>query len=80
MILKGKATLLHKHWRSPRRQVGLTLLLLGAGSRALVARLAGRRAGARLDAWRDVWRQRGSWLPGYPEAEPRPRALEAAAS
>jgi N-acetylglucosaminyl-diphospho-decaprenol L-rhamnosyltransferase len=79
MILKGKATLLHKHWGSPRRQVGLTLLLLGAGSRALVARLAGRRAGARLDAWRDVWRGRASWLAGYPEAEPQTRALEAAA-
>jgi GT2 family glycosyltransferase len=70
LILQGKVTLLRKHWRSPRREAGIALVLLGAGSRALVARLLARRASARLDAWREVWRARRTWLRGYPDTAP----------
>lgn len=66
LLLSGKATLLRKHWRTPRREAGIALLLIGVGSRALIARLLFRRAGGRLNAWRDVWRMRRTWLPGYP--------------
>ena len=52
MLFQGKVTLLRKHWRSPRREAGITLLMLGVGARALVARLLVRRGSARLDAWR----------------------------
>jgi hypothetical protein len=76
MLFQGKVTLLRKHWRSPRREAGIALVLMGVGVRALVARLLARRASARLDAWRVVWGARRTWLPGYPEA--RPAALEAA--
>lgn len=70
LLLSGKATLLRKHWRTPRREAGIALLLLGVGSRALIARLLFRRAGGRLNAWRDVWRMRRTWLPGYPGTGP----------
>ena len=70
LLFQGKVTLLRKHWRSPRREAGIALVLLGVGARALVARLLARRASARLDAWRDVWRARRTWLRGYPDAAP----------
>ena len=62
LLFSGKATLLRKHWRSPKRELGLGLLLAGVGLRApwpgsrdARARTApGWRCGAR-------WR----WLPGY---------------
>ena len=68
LLLQGKVTLLRKHWRSPRREAGIACLFLGAGSRALVARVLARRASARLEAWRDVWRARRTWRRGYPDA------------
>lgn len=76
LLFQGKVTLLRKHWRTPRREAGIALILLGVGVRALVARLLARRRSARLDAWRVVWRARQTWLPGYPET--RPAALKAA--
>jgi N-acetylglucosaminyl-diphospho-decaprenol L-rhamnosyltransferase len=66
LLLTGKATLLRKHWRTPKREAGIALLLFGVGSRALIARLLFRRAGGRPNAWREVWRLRRTWLPGYP--------------
>ena len=77
LLFRGKATLLRKHWTSPRRDLGLALLLAGVGVRALIARLLSRRGG-KSTAYRDVWRARDEWLPGYPEAAPV--ALEAVAS
>lgn len=78
LILRGKVTLVRKHWHSPRRQAGLALLLLGAGARALLARVLGRRAGSRLTPWLEIWRDRATWLAGYPEQHATPAALEAA--
>ncbi|HSE82783.1 MAG TPA: hypothetical protein VLA87_14000, partial [Gaiellaceae bacterium] len=63
-------TLLRKHWRSPWREAGIALIVLGVGTRALVARLLARRRSARLEAWRDVWGARKAWLRGYTEAPP----------
>ena len=34
LLFSGKATLLRKHWRSPKRELGLGLLLAGVGLRA----------------------------------------------
>ncbi|MGH3024475.1 MAG: glycosyltransferase family 2 protein [Gaiellaceae bacterium] len=70
MLLQGKITLLRKHWRPPRRQAGIAFLLMGAGSRALVARALARGGSPRLEAWRDVWRARRTWLRGYADAPP----------
>lgn len=70
LLFQGKVTLLRKHWRSPRREAGIALIVLGVGTRALVARLLARRRSARLEAWRDVWGARKAWLRGYTEAPP----------
>ena len=76
LLMRGKVTLLRKHWRSPRRELGIRLLLAGVGVRALApASLTGKNGG-RPGAWREVWRARRSWLEGYPAAErPRLRAV-----
>jgi N-acetylglucosaminyl-diphospho-decaprenol L-rhamnosyltransferase len=73
LLLQGKVTFLRKHWRPPRRQAGIAFLLMGAGSRALVARVLARRGSSRLEAWRDVWRARRTWRRGYADAPPAPR-------
>jgi GT2 family glycosyltransferase len=65
LLFQGKMTLLRKHWRSPRREAGIVLVLLGVGVRALVARVLARLGSARLDAWRVVWRARKAWRRGY---------------
>jgi N-acetylglucosaminyl-diphospho-decaprenol L-rhamnosyltransferase len=56
LVLQGKATLIRKHWPSPKRNFGLAMLWLGAGVRALL----------RSPAWGHAWRARGTWLAGYP--------------
>ena len=72
LLLRGKATLLRKHWRSPRRELGLALLLLGVATRALTPASLRGRGGGEPRAWREVWRARSEWLQGYPEARPSP--------
>jgi N-acetylglucosaminyl-diphospho-decaprenol L-rhamnosyltransferase len=63
LLFSGKATLLRKHWRSPKRELGLALLLAGVGLRALLATVA-RRSGED-NAWVSLWRARRQWLAGY---------------
>lgn len=53
-LLAGKITFLQKHWSSPRAVVGILLLQLGVGLRAVGD-----------DEWRAVWRQRRTWRRGY---------------
>jgi GT2 family glycosyltransferase len=65
LVYRGKSALLRKHWRSPRRQLGLALLWTGVGLRALVARATRNRGAAA--AWRAVWQERHAWLQGYSE-------------
>lgn len=76
LLMRGKATLLRKHWRGPRRALGLRFLLAGVAVRAFAPTSLRGRHGGRPDAWREVWRRRASWLDGYPAAErPRLRAV-----
>ncbi len=71
LVYRGKAALIRKHWRTPRRQLGLALLWTGVGLRALVARLTRDRGAAA--AWVAVWDARHGWLDGYPEpVDPAP--------
>jgi N-acetylglucosaminyl-diphospho-decaprenol L-rhamnosyltransferase len=77
LLFSGRATLLRKHWPSPKLEAGLGLLLLGVGVRALFARLAPHSA-KRPSGWRELWRTRRTWIEGY--AERQPAALEAVAS
>jgi GT2 family glycosyltransferase len=69
LLLRGKVTLLRKHWSPARARIGVGLITAGVGLRALLARL---RGGRHASAWRDVWADRGGWLEGYGEAAPPP--------
>jgi N-acetylglucosaminyl-diphospho-decaprenol L-rhamnosyltransferase len=69
MVLRARATLMHKHWGPAARAFGLACLLCGVGLRAAGARLRGRlRPGAPSSQWQGVWRSRRTWLGGYPPA------------
>jgi N-acetylglucosaminyl-diphospho-decaprenol L-rhamnosyltransferase len=72
LLLRGKVTLFRKHWRSPKRELGIGLLLLGVAARAFAPRFLSGRNGGDPGAWREVWRARRLWLTGYPAAEPAP--------
>jgi GT2 family glycosyltransferase len=65
LLYTGKATLIRKHWPPGKRELGLGLLWLGVGLRALLDRAAG--AGT---SWRPVWGERRSWLQGYAAQDP----------
>ena len=70
LLFRGKATLLHKHWRPLRRRLGVALLAAGVGVRALEASLLGRlraASGHRASFWPGVWRARREWMAGYGE-------------
>jgi hypothetical protein len=67
LLFRGKATLIRKHWPAGKRELGLVLLWLGVGLRALMAQIARRDADTRVAAWPEVWRARSSWLRGYAE-------------
>lgn len=77
LLFRGKATLLRKHWGPLRGRMGVGLLLVGVGVRALgaLARRRGRTASdRRASAWPAVWRARRDWLQGYDESNDPPRA------
>lgn len=63
LVYQSKAELVRKHFGAGRRQLGLALLWLGVGVRALGARL---RPGGSRATWPHVWRARRKWLAGYP--------------
>lgn len=65
LVLAGRATYIDKHWHGTRRRAGLTLLRLGVGVRAALARVVGRRASTRQRSWVAVWRDRRRWQSGY---------------
>ncbi len=71
LLYRGKATLIHAHWRGLRRWIGLRLLLGGVAFRAALTRL--RRSGApnrRTDGWSVLWNQRDTWTGGYSTLHP----------
>jgi GT2 family glycosyltransferase len=65
LVYRAKAALVRKHWPPPKRQVGLALLWIGVGMRALVARTTRARGAAAT--WPAVWNARRGWLQGYDE-------------
>ncbi|HEY4621245.1 MAG TPA: glycosyltransferase family 2 protein [Gaiellaceae bacterium] len=78
LVYQSKAELVRKHFGPVRRPLGLVLLWLGVGVRALLARRAGTRESRA--AWPHVWRERKTWLAGYPESGPQPAVPSAGAS
>lgn len=66
--VRGRVTLMRKHWSPPAVAIGRALLLLWSGSRLLASRfISGRRdaPGAAREKWSLVWRRRAEWLAGY---------------
>ena len=64
LLFQSKATLVRKHWNAAERPVGLGLLWLGIGLRALFAGVRPDR-GSRSE-WTLVWQARRRWFAGYP--------------
>jgi N-acetylglucosaminyl-diphospho-decaprenol L-rhamnosyltransferase len=67
--LRGRATLIRKHWSPPRRFAGLALYWLWALGRLIGSRLfVGPRdvPGESRSKWQMVWKRRREWLAGYP--------------
>jgi GT2 family glycosyltransferase len=66
LLLRGRATLMRKHWPTGKRGFGLAMLWCGTGLRALIAPVLGRAERSdNAQAWRAVWRARRDWLKGY---------------
>jgi hypothetical protein len=69
-MLKGKVTIMYRHWSPKRRMMGRALMLLLPLVRwwgySVAAALTGR-PGFSLAAkeWRIVWLRRSDWLSGY---------------
>jgi hypothetical protein len=66
--VRGRVTLMRKHWNAAAVALGRGLMLLWSGLRLVGSRfVAGRRddPGASRAKWREVWNRRGEWLAGY---------------
>jgi N-acetylglucosaminyl-diphospho-decaprenol L-rhamnosyltransferase len=68
LLYQSKAELVRKHFGPMSRPLGLTLLWLGVGARALLS--GGSQKSAARAAWREVWRARSQWLAGYADGAP----------
>ena len=67
MVLKGRVTLIDKHWPPPLAGLGRQMLRLGVGLRAAgVAALGTARGRQHPSPWPDLWRTRRDWLAGWP--------------
>lgn len=70
--MRGRITLMDKHWRRPAYQAARGLMLFWSGSRLILSRF---RAGRQDDPstarakWRSIWDRRREWLAGYPAIE-----------
>lgn len=78
LVLQAKITIMEKYWSSSRTAIGKALLIMGVGTRALMATAAGRsrggpggEGGAGPDTWRVLWRTRTQWLQGFAMARDR---------
>ena len=60
-VMRGKATLMRKHWSRPAYLVGRGLLRFWAVTRLYGARLGRKDA----DKWHAIWSRRAEWIEGY---------------
>lgn len=70
LLLKGKATLMHRHWQPINREFGRGLFLLFPLIRwvsyQLASRFLGRPGLSSVAAeWRAIWRRQKEWIDGY---------------
>jgi GT2 family glycosyltransferase len=67
-IMRGRVTLMRKHWHPAALAVGLMLCRIWALLRLIGSRfLSGPRdvPGTSVEKWRTIWRRRAEWLAGY---------------
>ncbi len=64
MVMRGRATLVRRHFGPLASRLALGLLVAGVGLRAVLSGTGGR---GEAESWRVAWRERGRWLAGYPE-------------
>ncbi len=70
--LRGRVTLIRKHWSPVRRSAGLSLYWFWALGRLIGSKVfAGPRdrPGESRSKWLEVWRRRREWMAGYPIVE-----------
>lgn len=63
-VIKGKITLIDRHFPRWQRWIGRNLFALWPWSRAMVGRFRG--AGGEQSVWAEIWRRRAEWIDGYP--------------
>jgi GT2 family glycosyltransferase len=70
LVMHAKASLLVKHWSPPRARLGVWLLTVGVGLRAMLDTVRTRMrhgSGASSD-WSYSWQHRSEWQSGFPDA------------
>lgn len=75
LLLTARATIIRNRWSPARSRIGITLLHVGVGVRALVARVAPVRRGR--EVWIGAWRRRRDWSGGYPATPAAASRVEA---
>ena len=68
-VMRGRVTLIRKHWSPTRVRLAIILYWLWAASRTAASQfLSGPRdaPGTAKAKWRGIWARRGEWLAGYP--------------
>jgi N-acetylglucosaminyl-diphospho-decaprenol L-rhamnosyltransferase len=66
--IRGRVTLIRKHWGLPKLAIGLLLYRLWAFVRLLGSFVASGprdRPGSSREKWSTIWRRRAEWLGGY---------------
>ncbi len=61
-VMRGKATLMHKHWPRPKLMMGLALLWLWSLSRVVYTTVAAREDRPK---WLTIWHRRREWMAGF---------------
>jgi GT2 family glycosyltransferase len=67
-LMRGRITLMRKHWRPPALALGLLLCRLWAWTRMIGAHVVTGprdRPGESRAKWQAIWNRRGEWLAGY---------------
>lgn len=67
-VMRGRITLMRKHWSAPALAVGLFLCCIWALLRLMGSRfVSGPRdaPGTSVEKWRTIWQRRAEWLAGY---------------
>jgi len=68
MLAKARMTLVQDHWPKAWVPFGRAMLVVWAGSRALVLGIVARITGKKRDSaqkWAEIWASRHDWMQGY---------------